>query len=203
MTELPAGFRLETEEERGAAPGPRISNLPEGFRLETEEEAAPASRGGIHDTLSSFNDTLTFGLWPKALEMFGVEGEADRVARMRQENPTASVIGDTLGYLVPGAAASKVATKALPTLARNTFRNVAGREMVANAGLEATDQVVRGSLRGDPFGEFDPIDIALSGAAGGVLGGGIAMGSRFRFDGRRSQGGVAVHGAFYRPRRSC
>lgn len=177
--DLPAGFRLETDEERGVKPGPRIDNLPEGFRLETPEEAAPGSKGPIHDTLSSFNDTLTFGLFPKFLEMTGLApDETVRIEKMRRENPAASVIGDLGGYMIPGVAASNAVAKTVPALAKNTFRSIVGREAVASAALEGGEQLTRGALRGDPFGEFDANLVGLSGLTGGVLGGGVAGLSR-------------------------
>lgn len=135
------------------------------------------------DVMRNFNDTLTFGGYPALLEMLGADPNA--YEDLENSDPFAGVIGDTLGYIVPGSAASKAVGTVVKPLARNTIPAVIGREGAANAAVSAVDNVAR-------TGTIDPVDIAIDAAigagAGGVLSGAVTLGGRAVSTGARVRG---------------
>lgn len=119
------------------------------------------------DTLRSFNDTLTFGLMNKGLEATGVDPDAtQKLEDARIRNPAAGIVGDTLGYMLPGFGASAAVAKAIPKLAKNSMGAVVGREAVASGALSATDDVVRD-------GTIDPLGVGIDAVTGGAVAGGV------------------------------
>lgn len=117
------------------------------------------------DTMRNFNDTVSFGLYPKFLEWSGLDKNA--VQDVEESNPWAGLIGDTLGYMVPGSMASKGVGTVVKSLERNTIPSIMTREGLANAAVAATDQVAR-------TGELDPTALAIEAAMGGAMGGALS-----------------------------
>lgn len=118
------------------------------------------------DALRNFNDTLTFGGYNRALEATGIQPDADELLeKADRENPWAGVLGDTAGFVLPGMGASAAVSKAVPKLAGNGLRQIAGREFLANAGVSAADDLAR-------QGQIDPMGVGID----AFLGGGAAFG---------------------------
>jgi hypothetical protein len=182
-----------TEENRGAKSGQTVvkkgaSKFSEENRRPKDEPKPPqrtflddAGKFGM-DFMRNFNDTITFGMYPQFLEATGLDPNAK--ADLEASDPFAAVFGDMAGYVVPGMGASAAVAKAVPKLAGNTIPRIVGREAIANAAVTGVDDVVRG--------EFDmvdtPIDMAISGGAGGILSGGLAAAGRGISSGARVRG---------------
>jgi hypothetical protein len=154
-----------------------------------KDEPKPPQRTALDDAgkfgmdfMRNFNDTLTFGLYPKFLEMTGLDPNAEE--DLENSDPFAAVFGDMAGYVVPGMGASAAVAKAIPKLAGNNIPRIVGREAVANAALTGVDDVVRGE--GDLI--ETPLDMLISGGFGGVMAGGTALAGRAISSGARVRG---------------
>lgn len=119
------------------------------------------------DILRNFNDSASFGLYPKFLEATGIDPNAQQ--KLEDSNAVAGIIGDTVGYMLPGSAASKAASM-VPKLAGYNAPKVMLREGLAAGTTSATEDLVRG-------GPIDPgsmaIDAALAAGTAGLFTGAI------------------------------
>lgn len=148
------------------------------------QEAAPAVRGMpplnpkpvdkgpignamnfTKDVLSNFNDKASFGLYPKLLDFVNGGGShyQDDVAASEKNDPIASVMGSTLGYMVPGAGIDSAVTRIAPKLAVNTAKALAMRGAADNTIQRVTDDTMRGN---NP----DPAGVAIDAGLGAVTG---------------------------------
>lgn len=134
-----------------------------------EQPAPSASRGPILDILDFFNDSATFGLWPRLMEATGIRpNETERLEAARQEAPWwVEGIGDLAGYAIPGAGLAGAVSKTVPRLAANTIPAIMGREGLAGAGLTTLDNAFR-------HGEFDIVDVLADGGFSAALAGGMS-----------------------------
>ena len=123
----------------------------------------------LTEFLRNFNDTLSFGLYDKALEATGIDPNASR--KTAESNPVAQIAGKTLGGIVPGIGVESLLAKSVPALAKNTIRSIAGREAATNGILSATDDLVRDQ-------KIDPIGVAVDSALGAGIGTGVSLASR-------------------------
>lgn len=134
---------------------------PAGPSAITERPYGPVE--ALDEFLRNINDTMTFGLWDKALEASGYDPQASE--KTANSNPIAKVAGQTIGGMAPGFAFSKAASM-IPALARNELLSVAGNNAVASGATSATDQLIR-------EGRIDPTAVVTDTVLGGALGGGL------------------------------
>jgi hypothetical protein len=123
----------------------------------------------LSDFPGAFTDSATFGLSDFASRKLGAETLEEQRAR---DARLGGKVGEFAGYLAPGAAADRLvvsiggqALRNMPKVAQGIVRGGAAGAIDA-AAQEAGDVAFR-------EGTFDPENIALGAAAGGVLGGAV------------------------------
>lgn len=124
----------------------------------------------ILDALRNANDSMTLGLYPKLLELTGLDPQAEE--KLEDSNPWAQLIGQTGGMLLPTTAAANLVAKGSTTLAKHTLPAIVGREGIAGGAVSVAENAVDGN--------FDPVDNAIDaalGAAGAGLFGGLIHGT--------------------------
>lgn len=114
------------------------------------------------DLLRRINDKATFGLWDKFTNATGLDpGAADKTAAVSKNNPAASIVGDTLGYMAPTGGIQKAVVEALPSLAGAGWRAAIGSGMLTGGATSAIDDIAHGHTP-------DPTKMAIDTVAGGA-----------------------------------
>lgn len=119
------------------------------------------------DVLHNFNNALTLGLWPKFLEITGLDTQAEE--KLAESNPWAKIIGDTGGYILPTSAVANTAARIVPALAKHTLPAIVGREAIAGGAVSAGEDLVQGKVDLADTA----LDAALAGGGAGFFGGAI------------------------------
>ena len=144
-----------------AAPAPALKGM-------ADTAPPPSDTGGpmgfITDVLRNFNDKASFGLYPKMEDaLFGGTRAQDAVAASEKNDPVASVLGSTIGYMVPVAGVDSAIVRTAPKLAENTALALMKRGAATNTATRVVDDSLRGN---NP----DPVGVGIDAAEGAAFG---------------------------------
>lgn len=136
-----------------------------GGRFQQIMDTARNVGQALQDFPAEFTDSISFGLSNAAGRLLGVETQAEQDERNQR---IGGKVGEIAGYVMPGAAiergvamAAKPLLNKLPRLGQLATTGTAAG-LIEGAAQEGADVAFRG-------GTFDPVNVAISGAAGGVL----------------------------------
>lgn len=155
--------KREENEAKGKFKGPvkPKDDAPEGF------DFLGATGNFVNNTLSNFNDAVTFGLYDDFLRETKLDPDATTKLKTAKKDIAANLVGTTAGYMIPGMALESITAKAIPALANNAIPAVVGRNALASGELSTMDQFAR-------EGKVDLGRVAVDSAAGGALSGALA-----------------------------
>ncbi len=118
---------------------------------------------GLTDFMRNLNDSLTFGGWDKFTQAIGIDPNAvAKTERSQAEDPLLAIAGQTVGGIPMAAAISTRLAKNFPSLAKASWRSMAGNGMLTGGMYSALDDVFR-------EGKVDPIGVGVDAGIGGVL----------------------------------
>lgn len=118
---------------------------------------------GTIDLMRNLNDSLSFGFWDKFTQATGIDPNAvAKTEKSQQEDPLLAITGQTLGAIPAASAMSMRLAKNFPSLAKATWRSMAGNGMLSGGMYSAMDDVFR-------EGKIDPIGVGVDAGIGGVL----------------------------------
>lgn len=166
--------------------GNTYQQLEEDFARKSEQPkpTAPANHNKLDAFLRSFNDTLTFGLWDKAVGAVRGRDEASITEARKKDHPYISTGGSVAGGVLPAMGMSAALAKVIPGLSKFTVPRVMAREGLSGGALSVVDDVARGK---DVDAGKAAVSAGTSGATAGLLSSVASVlspSTRFRMSGR-------------------